>query len=130
MDGSHSMNRRGRDRTATDICLVCRIPAAPVRGRIVDLSHSGCRVELTDADTELGSTISLDLGQGERVMGEVVWAQGRQVGVRFHRALRSHIAVHWGIEAPKPVEPAPTPVPERDQGLLSHWMRRLGSLLR
>lgn len=122
-----TLERRISDRFETDVVLTCRVPASPVPARIVDLSHSGCRVRLHDLHLELGGSITLELANGDRVAGEIVWSHGSNAGVRFHRRLRGSAAVFLGIEQPAPVEPEAVPDLPETTGIISHWYRRLTS---
>lgn len=109
-----------------DVRLSARVPASPVPARILDLSHFGCRVALRDLHLELGATITLEMANGDRVAGQVVWSHASQAGVRFHRRLRSSTAIMLGIEqaVATSVEVVPE-YPEQTGGLISHWYRRL-----
>ena len=123
------MNRRYRARVDTDIALVCRIPATPMKSRIIDLSHSGCRLDLGLGHAETGATLSLETPEGDRFTGQVMWSRGAQVGVRFHRPLRRDLAIRWGVEKPDlttQVEAAP--VDYQASSGISHWLRRMASL--
>ena len=121
------MERRVEDRTETNVLLMCRVPARPCRAIMHDVSHEGCRLELPDANAELGGTALLDLPGAAQFPGRVVWVRGTQAGIRFHRRLRGTPAIALGLEEPEPkpvFEPEPGPEPGV-QGLLRHWIRRL-----
>ena len=128
MDGEGSRERRRKDRVETDIDLNCRIPAQPSKARILDLSHQGCRVELGPRQhAESGATIVLDMPNGDRVSGQIIWIRRREAGVRFARQLSSRTAVFLGIEEPVETQVVVTPV-EEPSGLLHHWMRRIAKI--
>ena len=121
------MERRVEDRIETNVLLTCRVPARPSRAIMHDLSHEGCRLELPQANAELGGTALLDLPGVAQVAGRVVWVRGTQAGIRFHRRLRGAVAVALGLDEPEP-EPVYQPEPAQEpkgEGLLRHWIRRL-----
>ena len=121
------MERRVEDRIETSVLLMCRVPARPSRAIMHDVSHEGCRLELPQANAELGGTALLDLPGAAQFPGSVVWVRGPHVGIRFHRRLRGAVAVALGLEEPEPepvAEPEPVQGP-RTEGLLRHWIRRL-----
>ena len=128
MNIAFSLNRRDRERVAVDVFIACRVPAVPIRARLCDISRSGCRIRFADRAPECGSSVSVDLGAGSPVFGEIVWQTGYEAGVRFRGGLSSAQAVHLGLESPPPVEEriAAAPVAP-SHGLLSHWMRRISS---
>ena len=122
------MERRIEARIETDVHLTCRIPARPSRTTLHDLSHYGCRLDLTDANVELGGTVLLDFPGAPLFPGHVVWIRGNQAGVHFERPLQGAPAVALGLDQPEPEpEPYQLPEPARDErgGLLKHWIRRL-----
>ena len=81
------------------------------------------------APIELGGTTLIEVPGAGKVTGSVVWTQGRTAGVRFERALGSHVAVALGLEQPKPLEPEPEPEGSQPAGgILRHWFRRLAGV--
>ncbi len=123
-----TLERRAGDRFEMDVTLTCRVPASPVPAKILDLSHEGCRIGFRNLHLELGGSITLELANGDRVAGEIVWSHGSVAGVRFHRRLRSSTAIFLGIEQPSAVEPEVVPSHSApSDGLISHWYRRLTS---
>jgi hypothetical protein len=122
------MERRREERNETNVLLTCRVPARPCRAIMHDLSHTGCRIELPDANVELGGTALLDLPGAGSTTGHVVWTRGNIAGIEFHRRLAGAAAVALGLdEPPEPVAPEPEePIIEPNlRGLLQHWIRRL-----
>lgn len=125
-DGRIFMERRLRERIETNVHLTCRVPARPCRTTVQDLSANGCRLELPDANIELGGTVLLDLPGEARFPGRVVWIRGNLAGIQFFRQLTGPAAVVLGIEAPAPEPEEPEPVEDPNlKGFLRHWMRRL-----
>ena len=116
--------RRDAERFPIKLSASCRVPATPHRVTVLDVSHNGCRVTFDQADIPTGSTVHLDLQPASSVTGQVVWVNARAAGIRFHRRLRSEIAVDLGIEQPTVVEPEPEIVYEQPKGL-HHWVRRI-----
>jgi hypothetical protein len=95
-----------------------------------DLSHTGCRIEMPDANVELGGTALLDFPGAGRATGHVVWTRGKIAGIEFHHRLGGAAAVTLGLdEPPEPVAPEPDkPASESNlRGILRHWIRRLTS---
>lgn len=126
MEAFPVLDRRTGERVELDVRLSARVPASPVAARILDLSHVGCRVALSNLHLEPGATITLEIANGDRVSGEVVWSRASEAGVRFHRRLKSGTAVTLGIEqAPEPVAPIEPEPQQAEGGLISHWYRRL-----
>ena len=124
------MERRRQERTETNVHLSCRMPAMPCRAIVHDLSHSGCRIELGDANIELGGTALLDFPEASRFPGRVVWISGKQAGIRFERRLSGLAAVALGLDQPEEPAAAEPLEPAEDcrlGGLLQHWMRQLTS---
>lgn len=122
------IERRAGDRFETDVTLTCRVPASPVPARILDLSHTGCKVGFRNLHLEIGGSITLELANGDRIAGEIVWSHGSVAGVRFHRRLRSSAAIFLGIEEPAaPVAEVDLENAQPAKGVLSHWYRRLTS---
>ncbi len=129
MDDQSFPERRRKERVAADIGLDCRIPAQPSKARILDLSHEGCRIELgATQHAERGATILLDIPNGDRVKGQVMWVRRREAGVRFSRQLASPTAVFLGIEEPVETQVVVTPAAEEQGGLLHHWFRRISKI--
>ena len=124
------MERRRDERNVTNVLLTCRVPARPCRAIMHDLSHTGCRLELPDANVELGGTALLDLPAAGQVAGRVVWVRSGVAGIEFLRRLSGEASIALGLDEPPP--PAP-PEPEEPvyepnlRGMLRHWMRRLTS---
>jgi hypothetical protein len=120
------MERRFLERIETNVHLTCRVPARPCRTILQDLSAHGCRLELPDANIELGGTVLLDLPGAARFPGRVVWVRGNVAGIHFFRQLTGAAAVALGIEEPEPEVEPPAPVEDPDlKGFLQHWIRRL-----
>jgi hypothetical protein len=118
--------RRGIDRTGTDVPLVCRIPARPSAARILDVSTYGCRVALSNNDAEKGASIVFEMPNGDRMNGMVVWVQGGEAGVRFAHALRPATARVLGLEVEEPETVVTQPAPDYAESRgLRHWYRRL-----
>jgi hypothetical protein len=121
--------RRSAQRTPIDLALTCRMPARPQPATLRDVTHHGCRIEVPGAPIELGGTTLIEVPGAGKVTGSVVWTQGRTAGVRFERALGSHVAVALGLEQPKPPEPEPEPEASQPAGgILRHWFRRLAGV--
>jgi hypothetical protein len=121
------MERRRDERIGTSLHLMCRVPARPRAAFMHDLSHTGCRLEFREREVEPGGTVVLEPSGIRQIAGQVVWANGYQVGVRFDRWLGKSASVALGLDEPEP-EPEPATVADKDKGLtglLRHWMRRL-----
>lgn len=125
MDALPTLERRIGDRVELNVRLACRVPASPVQATVLDLSHFGCRVAFRNLHVEPGGTITLEIGNGDQVAGEVVWCHASHAGIRFHRRLRSGTAVFLGIEQPPAPVVESAPEPAASTGLVSHWYRRL-----
>ncbi|MGZ3270007.1 MAG: PilZ domain-containing protein [Croceibacterium sp.] len=118
--------RRSAERLTIEVSLTCRMPARPLRSVVRDISHHGCRIEVSAGQIELGGTALLELPGVGHVSGRVVWIHGKAAGVRFDRALGRPAAVALGLEEPKPVEASPvSEIAMPPQGILHHWFRRL-----
>ena len=122
-------NRRRLDRTPTDIGLTCRVPARPSRARILDLSNYGCRIAIASNDAMKGSSIVLELPNGDRMDGLVVWVRGKEAGVRFAHRLRPNTAIALGLEVEVREEAKALLEPEVAQAQkLPHWFRKITNL--
>jgi len=125
------MERRGDERNEASVVLTCRVPARPCRAIILDLSHTGCRLELPDASVELGGTTLLDLPGARRTSGRVVWTSGNVAGIEFDHPLGEEAAIALGLDEPesKPVPPEPDEQLSEPnlRGILPHWIRRLAA---
>jgi hypothetical protein len=123
------MERRRDERNVTNVLLTCRVPARPCRAIMHDLSHTGCRLELPDANVERGSTALLELPGAGRASGHIVWTSGNVVGIEFYHRLRGAAAIALGLDEPEPEPAAPEPDERTDEsllrGILRHWIRRL-----
>lgn len=118
------MERRRYERAETSVLLTCRVPARPCRAIMHDLSHTGCRIELPDANVELGGTALLDLPGAGRASGYVVWTRGHAAGIQFDHPLSGTTAIALGLDEPPEPEPEPPAEPNL-RGILRHWIRRL-----
>jgi hypothetical protein len=118
------MERRVGERIETNFQVACRVPATPSRGVVLDVSHYGCRLHVARTDIQPGATALLDLPGALHWPGRVVWVHGGQAGIRFQRRLAGPPAVAFGLEAP-PAPVAEPVVPEKSDGFLTHWFRRL-----
>lgn len=120
--------RRRRERIAADISLTCRVPAQPIKARLLDLSHNGCRVELARGRTEPGASIVLEMPNGDTVQGQVMWSTAKEAGVRFAKSLRPQTAIMLGLDDGQTIVVAAQPEPASDsesKGVLHHWYRNL-----
>jgi hypothetical protein len=123
------VERRSAQRKPIEITLTCRMPARPQAATLRDVTHQGCRIEVTGAPIELGGTTLIEIPGAGKVAGSVVWTQGKEAGVRFERTLGSPAAVALGLEQPKPVEIVPEPAVESGSaGILRHWFRQLAGV--
>ncbi len=123
--GADATNRRSFDRIPTDFAATCRVPAAPDRVQVRDVSYKGCRVTFDHADILAGSTVNLDL-PARTVSGQIAWINGRSAGIEFHRALSPQVAAAVGIEVlPAEAEPVVEADPYPAVTGLSHWIRRV-----
>ena len=120
-----SAERRTSERFPVNLAANCRVPATPQRVTVLDVSHGGCRVTFDQADIPSGSTVHLDLKPASSVTGQVVWVNARAAGIRFHRRLRSELAIDLGIEQPCAVEPVEEIVEDVPAIGLHHWIRRV-----
>jgi len=120
------VERRVRERTQVTLSMTCRMPAFPRRVTIHDVSERGCKIELRGAPLELGGTALLEVPGMPKVAGRIVWCHGNVAGVQFERPLAPNAARAFGMDMPEP-EPVVVEVvvPEKSEGLLRHWFRRL-----
>lgn len=81
------MEIRATNRQGSNIVLNCRIPVQPAQAIMCDISTTGCRIELFDGFTQRGSTIFFEIDEKNQIAGQVVWAHGKEAGVRFMHKL-------------------------------------------
>lgn len=81
---------RARDEARVDLNYSCiaRFPSGEVEVLIVEVSTGGCRLSSCNLLAQVGATVILELGKLRHTSGEIVWRNGDQCGVRFHRALK------------------------------------------
>ncbi|MDG6078877.1 PilZ domain-containing protein [Erythrobacter litoralis] len=128
MTDANPVNRRVTNRKAADIALTCRIPAQPVSARLRDLTERGCRIELATAGPTVGSSVVIEPFNGDRIVGQVRWAESKTIGVRFDRRLRSNTATFLGLEKEPAVQltVGSSGGDEPDGDKAHHWLRRFG----
>ena len=85
------MERRKSPRAAMNQEVIGRIPATPIRAKILDLSGSGCQIESESPLVLVGRTILLDLSDTCELAGTVVRKSGDHAGIEFTEPINPEI---------------------------------------
>lgn len=85
MTSLSNVQRRRRARLVTDRNVGCRTIATPYVVTLMNMSRGGC--SLGSSDLQRGETVLLDLPSVGTIPGQIIWSDGRECGVRFHREL-------------------------------------------
>jgi hypothetical protein len=85
------MERRSNPRTEVNQEVDERAPATPIRGKVLDLSASGCLMETDSALVIVGRTVLLALSDTVEVAGSVVRKSDHQVGIEFAEPLKPDV---------------------------------------
>ncbi len=101
-------DRRMAERTYT-VFRVARLilPDGDQLGIVRNLSEHGIMLEL-HAETKVGNSVTLDLGEGHRLQGEVRWRNGAMIGLNFvepidvARVLDKKMADHESVDGKVP----------------------------
>lgn len=82
------MERRDSYRMKTTRRISARVPATPIDVTVLDLSSTGCMIQIDhSAPIAARTTILLALAQHEDIAGEVVWRKRDRAGVQFHERI-------------------------------------------
>lgn len=95
-------NRRRYHRIEAEQRLILISVANRIDGELRDLSQSGARVSLQSVPPRRGRDVLLRWGHRE-IFGQVVWSNGGDAGVVFHKPITSEELVDTvGGEVPVP----------------------------
>ena len=121
--------KRAKVRVAIDRTVQCRIPALPADATMCDVSTDGCRLVMARDYLEPGWTITMEVAPRVAAKGEVMWAKGREIGIRFKPSLKGSPAIALGLEQPEIVTiPRNDTLRRRDQvGAVRGFLRAVGS---
>lgn len=123
--GGERRNRRASERLPVQRPATCRVPASPHQVTVLDVSYEGCRLAFERSAALPGSTVNLDLAR-TRVVGQVAWTSGTDVGVRFHKRLPADVAIAVGLEeAPAELSADQLVGDALPVTGLRHWIRRV-----
>jgi hypothetical protein len=117
--------RRASDRVRVDFATRCRVPATPYPATVLDVSRTGCRVEVSAAHMAPGTTVHIDFDSAGSVSGVVAWSGAHTAGIKFHRYLDTAVAVKMGIEQPRAPEVPAIELAPADPTGLQHWIRAM-----
>lgn len=99
-DGSHQpperfLIERKEDRRALKAEAVIRnITQGRIGGQMIDISESGCKIDLFNSSASPGQVVTIKLENMESWAGYVRWVDGSIVGVQFERRLHSAVVDH------------------------------------
>jgi hypothetical protein len=89
--------RRRDDRVATQVDVEALVLGRLGRATVSNLSVNGCRIETSNGFVFPGDPIILRLPGTIRVVGTVVWREGRDAGVEFRSPLHPAVVAHLGF---------------------------------
>ena len=81
------MEKRRSNRSKTDDDVMVSINGVAARGRMLNLSREGCKITGTRVNAEVGEAVTVTLLEGVAVEGEVMWAEGEEIGIGFARPI-------------------------------------------
>ena len=85
------MQVRNEERFASDISAVARIPATGIETTILDVSSTGCKLAADSNLAQVGATIIIRLSERDEIAGQVVWANRKLRGVKFHSPISDEL---------------------------------------
>jgi hypothetical protein len=91
------IERRAQQRISTWVEVPARVAGRPGRVRVADLSTNGCHVVTSHGFVAPGDPILLTF-EGMRIIGIVVWQDGRDAGVKFRNPMHAALVAHLGYE--------------------------------
>jgi hypothetical protein len=86
------VDRRRRPRFHVDLVVTIWIGSRPIRAPLCDVSISGCRVAI-DLRARRGDPVTVQILNGRRVEGEIVWSTAECTGIKFHTEFSPGAAV-------------------------------------
>lgn len=86
-----SCDERDRDRLALAVpCLITTDVFGVSQGLVANLSESGCRIELAEAQS-VGRYLTLEIAELPPIEGWIAWQTGASHGVSFARPLLAEL---------------------------------------
>lgn len=89
--------RRTHERIGTRVEVEALVAGRLGRVTVSNLSVSGCRINTSNGFVTLGDPIVLRLPGTIRMVGKVVWREGRDAGVEFRSAMHPAVVAHLGF---------------------------------
>jgi hypothetical protein len=90
-------DRRTSERIVSRVDAEALVAGRLGRGIVSNLSVDGCRIETTNGFVAQGDPIILRLPGTIRVVGTVVWREGRAAGVKFRAPMHPAVVAHLGF---------------------------------
>lgn len=81
------MDKRKGQRAKTNDEVLFSIDDMAMRGKMLNLSRDGCMISGGGENAETGKTVTVTLLEGVAVAGRIVWVDGNEIGISFHRKL-------------------------------------------
>ncbi|MCB2058960.1 MAG: PilZ domain-containing protein [Novosphingobium sp.] len=92
------MDSRADRRFVVDKDIECQIDGRVERAFLYDLSISGCMIEISKGQFEVGNALVLKLTHFIEAYGQVVWQIGENAGVRFEEQLPDVLVEKLGFQ--------------------------------
>ena len=87
------MERRTSHRVELSRRAIGRVPATPIEVTVLNLSATGCLMQVHGERIAPGTTVLLNLTSELEVAGQVVRQAGDQVGLQFHHPLSAQLVM-------------------------------------
>ena len=81
------MRTRKDERLATSRAIVVSLPGSDLAATMVDISRTGCKIEVDTDRVGVGSTVVIEMSGETIASGEIVWLAEQECGVAFHRQI-------------------------------------------
>jgi hypothetical protein len=85
------MDKRNSKRVAADEAVGASCGSFDMELFVVDLSETGCKVEVSGTSLRPGYAIALFFAPGVVTTGTVVWRNGFHAGIEFQRKLKASL---------------------------------------
>jgi hypothetical protein len=106
----------GNGGRARSLEIAARVAGRPGRITASRVSEFGCRIATSAGFVEPGNTITLTFPGQIRVVGQVMWRDGRDADVKFRTPLHPALLSHLGFEDSGAPVPASRSRPAEPRG--------------
>lgn len=88
------MEKRGKERVATDDAVLFSIDDVVMRGTMRNITQDGCMIDGCSVEAAPGQRVEVTLIEGIVANGEVTWTKGERIGVKFYQPV-DEVAVKY-----------------------------------